>query len=162
MIQKIYSRKSAVEYAQKWAFDRNPRYYNFDEIGGDCTNFISQCIYNGAYVMNYAPTFGWYYNSLNDRAPAWTSVNALYNFLTTNKGVGPFSKECTIDELEIGDIIQMQIDQPDFHHTTIIDDIDENEIYVTAHTFDSTNRPLSSYLYKQIRYIHIIGVRNWE
>ena len=33
-----------IAYARKWAFSRNPAYYDFDDIGGDCTNFISQCL----------------------------------------------------------------------------------------------------------------------
>lgn len=43
-----YDRQAAFEYAKKWAFRRNPRYYNFEKIGGDRTNFASQCIYAGA------------------------------------------------------------------------------------------------------------------
>lgn len=39
-----YDRQAAFEYAKNWAFRRNPRYYNFEKIGGDCTNFASQCI----------------------------------------------------------------------------------------------------------------------
>lgn len=49
-----YNRKKVLEYAQKWAYDRNPRYYNFDSIGGDCTSFASQCIFAGSNVMNYS------------------------------------------------------------------------------------------------------------
>jgi len=33
-----YNRVKAVEYAHKWAFGRNPKYFNFDKLGGDCTN----------------------------------------------------------------------------------------------------------------------------
>lgn len=33
-----YDRDKAVAYAHQWAFKRNPNYYNFDSIGGDCTN----------------------------------------------------------------------------------------------------------------------------
>ena len=57
----MYNRERAVEYAHKWAFSRNPRYYDFQNIGGDCTNFASQVIYAGCGEMNYTPTFGWYY-----------------------------------------------------------------------------------------------------
>ena len=52
--------------------DGNPKYYNFQNIGGDCTNFASQVLYAGSGIMNYTPTFGWYYINVNDRAPAWT------------------------------------------------------------------------------------------
>lgn len=48
MKQLPYNRVAAVEYAQKWAFLRNPKFFNFDGLGGDCTNFVSQCIYAGS------------------------------------------------------------------------------------------------------------------
>ena len=34
-----YNREEALAYAKKWAFGRNPIYYNFDPVGGDCTSF---------------------------------------------------------------------------------------------------------------------------
>lgn len=58
-----YQRVAAVAYARKWALGRNPVYYDFQNIGGDCTNFASQCIFAGAQVMNWTPVFGWYYGS---------------------------------------------------------------------------------------------------
>ena len=66
----IYDRGKAVAYAHKWAFGRNPAYYDFEEIGGDCTNFASQCLRAGGGVMNFTPTFGWYYVNAARRAPA--------------------------------------------------------------------------------------------
>lgn len=53
MNYKEYNRENAVKYAEKWAYSRNPRYYNFDSIGGDCTSFVSQCIFAGSNTMNY-------------------------------------------------------------------------------------------------------------
>ncbi len=53
MKQKQYERQKAIEYAKQWAFLRNPKYYNFDSVGGDCTSFISQCIYAGSNTMNF-------------------------------------------------------------------------------------------------------------
>lgn len=89
---KKYNREKVVEYARKWAYGRNKKYYNFDSIGGDCTNFASQCIYAGSKKMNYSKNNGWYYNSINDRSPSWTGVQFLYNFLMSNNGVRTFWK----------------------------------------------------------------------
>ena len=61
-----YNRENAVAYAKKWAYGRNPKYYDFSDLGGDCTNFASQCIYAGSGVMNYTPTYGWYYISVQE------------------------------------------------------------------------------------------------
>ena len=63
-----YNRRAAVAYAHKWAFSRNPAFYDFSEIGGDCTNFASQCLYAGTGIMNFTPEFGWYYIDATDRA----------------------------------------------------------------------------------------------
>lgn len=30
---KKYDRQKAVEYASKWAYRRNPKYYNYDKLG---------------------------------------------------------------------------------------------------------------------------------
>ena len=99
-----YDREAAVRYAHRWAYGRNPRFYNFDELGGDCTNFASQCLYAGTGIMNYAPTFGWYYLGPNDKAPAWTGVPYFYNFLTREeKSQGPWAfrqtRECCCREI---------------------------------------------------------------
>ena len=57
---KSYDRRSAAAYAQRWAYFRNPDFLDFSDLGGDCTNFASQCIYAGSGVMNFTPTYGWY------------------------------------------------------------------------------------------------------
>ena len=102
-----YDRNAVYDYAKKWAYKRNPAFYDFSKIGGDCTNFASQCIYAGAGVMNYTPTFGWYYISVNNRTPSWTGVEYLYNFLVGNEGAGPYAEEVPLDKLEVGDIVQL-------------------------------------------------------
>lgn len=154
-----YNRQAAYDYAKKWAFGRNPAFYDFSAIGGDCTNFASQCIYAGARVMNYTPTFGWFYRRANDRTPSWTGVEFLYNFLVNNEGAGPFAKEVPLNELEVGDIVQLGRATGDFYHSPVVVEVRRGNIYVAAHSYDAFNRPLSSYRYEQARGIHILGVR---
>lgn len=48
-----YEREKVLKNAKRWAYDRNPQFYNFDNVGGDCTSFVSQCILAGSNVMNY-------------------------------------------------------------------------------------------------------------
>ena len=52
MLFRPYDRLEAVSYAHRWAYGRNPAFYDYEEIGGDCTNYASQCIYAGTGVMN--------------------------------------------------------------------------------------------------------------
>lgn len=153
-----YDRGNAVTYAHKWAFGRNPDFYNFDEIGGDCTNFISQCIYAGSGIMNFTPHVGWYFNSPGDRAAAWTGVEYLHRFLTTNKGLGPYATEAPLSYTLPGDVIQLSFDGNTFSHSLIVVNT-RPSILVATHTMDSDNRPLRSYIYERSRLLHIEGVR---
>ena len=154
-----YDRIAAISYALKWAESRNPEYFNFDNFGGDCTNFVSQCLYAGSKTMNYTPIVGWYYNSAYDRTASWTGVDYLYKFLTTNNGYGPFAKNIDINKIELGEVVELGRFNGDFYHAAIISDIKNGKIYVCAHTFDVKNKPLDSYLYDQARFLHIEGIR---
>ena len=159
LIIKPYLRERAVEYAAKYAFSQNPLFGNFRGIGGNCTNFVSQSVYAASCVMNYTPTFGWYYVSLDDRSPSWTGVDYFYNFFTTNKAEGPFAREVGPDETEIGDVIQLGRTDEGYYHTLLIVGFDGDDPLIAAQTDDAYMRPLSTYQYDFSRYLHIEGVR---
>lgn len=159
LVIKPYLRERAVAYAKKYAFGQNPIFGNFRGIGGNCTNFVSQSIYAGACVMNYTPTFGWYYISLDDRSPSWTGVQYFYNFITENMDVGPFGEAVSADEIEIGDVIQLGNNQDGFYHTLLVVGFEGDDPLVAAQTDDAYARPLSTYTYDFSRYIKILGVR---
>ena len=160
-IRKIpYNRNKAAAYAQRWALGRNPAYFDFQRIGGDCTNFVSQCLYAGSGVMNYTPEYGWFYRSANDRTPSWTGVSFLYEFLVNNDSVGPYGSECDSAELRVGDVLQLGDDWGTFYHSLFVLHGYPN-IRVAAHTVDSLDRALVSYEYGTLRCIHIDGVRTW-
>ena len=159
-----YNRDLAVEYARQWAFRRNPAYYDFEKIGGDCTNFASQCLFAGIGVMNYTKDVGWYYRSLADRSAAWTGVEYFYNFLTANAegvgdGAGPFAEIVEMDRLEIGDFVQFGRGTGDFYHTPIVVGFSRGIPLLAAHSYDVFNRPLTTYRYEKLRCLHIIGGR---
>lgn len=157
-----YNRIAAIRYASKWAYGRNPAYYNFNGIGGDCTNFVSQCVYAGAGVMNYTPDVGWYYISPENRAAAWTGVEYFYNFFINNSSVGPFAKLSDINSILPGDVIQLGNAEGKYYHTLIIvgkTGSKSNQIYVASHSDDSFLRRLSTYNFDSARFLHIEGVR---
>ena len=142
-----YDRMAAVRYAHRWAFGRNPRFYDYEEIGGDCTNFASQCLFAGGSLMNFVPDFGWYYISANQKSPSWTGVEYLYDFLTRKVlSIGPVGEECGLEELRPGDLLQLSFTGEGYQH-----------ILVAAHSYDADNRPLSTYNYQKLRGIHITG-----
>ncbi len=157
-----YNRRAAVQYALRWALSRNPQYYDFADLGGDCTSFASQCVYAGCGVMNYTPTFGWYYIDGNDKSPSWSGVEYFYNFMTDNSGVGPYAEERPLEGLEVGDIIQLGNGNR-FYHTLVLTAIRTGfrgrSYYICAHNYDAYQRNLSTYRYSDIRGIHILGAR---
>ena len=110
MKKSPYNRNNVIEYARKWAYGRNPQYYNFDNVGGDCTSFASQCIYAGSKIMNYSKQNGWYYINGNNKSPTWSGVEFLHDFLIQNKSVGPYGNEVGQDKIELGDIAQLSFD----------------------------------------------------
>lgn len=160
MITTLYDRAAAVAYARKWALGRNPDFYDFEKIGGDCTNFASQCIYAGSGIMNYTRDTGWYYRSVNDRAAAWTGVEYLYRFLVGNQSVGPFGHLVDRRSVLPGDIVQLGTLEGKFYHSPVITAVFPR-ILVAAHTYDALDRPLSAFDADVVRFIHIDGVRKW-
>ena len=157
-----YDRRAAVTYAHQWAYGRNPFYYDYEHLGGDCTNFASQCVFAGSGVMNFTPTFGWYYIDANQKAPAWTGVPYFYNFLTRRTpSVGPMGEDCSLAELRPGDIVQLSFSGEEFQHSPVVVatgyPISPDNVLLAAHSYDADNRPLSTYEYQKIRMIHITG-----
>lgn len=166
IVYKEYNRYRAVQYARKWALSRNPLFIDFTGGGGDCTNFVSQCIYAGSCIMNFTEDFGWYYITSANRAPAWSSVEFFYDFVTgkpefstANGSIGPFGFETDNTGVFEGDVVQLATSDGDFYHTLIISGFSEGNILVCAHSNDALDRPLSSYNYALSRFIHIEGVR---
>ena len=165
IITKRYNRENAVTYAKRWALSRNPLFTDYTRLGGNCTNFVSQAILAGSCAMDYSSPFGWYYASDGDRAPAWTGVEFLYNFLVgvggyapTAERQGPFGREVLASQTEIGDVVQLSR-RGDFYHTLIITGYAPRDILVSAQSDDALDRRLSSYNFESLRFIHIDGVR---
>ena len=158
-----YNRAAAVQYAHRWAYGRNPVFYDYELLGGDCTNFASQCLYAGGAIMNFTPTFGWYYIDANQKAPAWTGVTYLYNFLTRREfSLGPVAVPCELAELRPGDLIQLSFKGEEFQHSPVVVSVGPvpapENILLAAHSFDADNRPLSTYEYRKLRCLHVTGV----
>ena len=165
IITKRYNRENAIVYARRWALSRNPLFYDFTGGGGDCTNFVSQCLLAGSCTTDDSDPFGWYYLSADDRAPAWSSVEFLYDYLTgsgdfppNDTRSGPFGREVRMRQAQPGDVIQLARNG-DFYHTLILTEVERNDLLVCAHSNDALDRRLSTYSFDALRFIHIDGVR---
>lgn len=158
-----YDRDRARAYALQWAIRPNPQYLDYTPFGGDCTNFASQTLFAGGCPMNFNPQNGWYYSDGNRKSSSWTGVNFLYHFLITNRGRGPMARQVSIEELEIGDLVQLSFTGGGvFQHTPVITElrspINLDHIFVCTHTPNKRNYSLTSeYKWVDIRFLHILG-----
>lgn len=157
-----YNRQSAINYALKYALTRNPEFHDYSNEGGNCANYISQCIFAGAPQMNFSNN-GWNYISPNNTSVSWANVEPFFNFAISNTGEGFFASKSSLEACEVGDVIQLKFkNKPIFSHSLIITKIlnrTPRGIIVCANTNDTLNAPLNHYLYAELRVLHILGYR---
>lgn len=173
-----YGREAAAEYANEWvsqdAIVRNPEYTAYDDYGGNCNNYISQCLYAGGIPMDYSGDCQWKYfsdevneeNAATGRTPSWTSVDGFYDYCENNEGGGLVAlTDCQLYSAEVGDIIQISC-YGEWDHSVIITKViyDESgnpvDFLVNSNTSDKGSYPLSAYEAKQLRLIKIFGWDN--
>jgi len=177
-----YDRAAAVFYAQQHAAltNYNKDYPSYDDGNhGDCTNFVSQALYEGGNVSMYIPPgplppkdlniaySGWYLLSSVQRATDWNDVNGFYTFVT-NYGFpseGPEGYEFpTVPEgqfpagLMLGDVIQYnEENDATWEHAAIVIGFDSaGDPLVASH---SPNNPQIHFMnvvaHMKTRFIHI-------
>ena len=141
-----YDRAVAAAYARRWALSRNPAFGDFTELGGDCANFASQCLWAGWGWMTEA----WHYLSMADRTPSWSGVKFLRRWLL---GSG-FAEVCETIEAEPGDLIALWNGQRYYHVLVVVRPGPDPR--VAAHTHDVLDRPLSDYCPIAQEALHIL------
>jgi len=93
-----YNRKSAVKYAKKWCNKYNPKYKNYNPDGGDCANFVSQCLIAGG--MNLVSMCG--------SGAAWGqggTVPAVADMRNCFQKNGWSSSSSVKSEFKMGDVV---------------------------------------------------------
>lgn len=163
-----YDREAAVAYAREWALDRNPAYKDYDPWGGDCTNFISQCLRAGKIPLDHTGQEEyqmWYWYSDKERTPSWTAAELLYQYIIRNnnentQNYGIYARLGKYNELDPGDIVQLVYNGKAYHSMIITEVILEGEYLIdyliSAHTYDVLDYPLSNKIGEK-RYIKILG-----
>lgn len=114
----IYNREKAVDYAKRYALVPNTKEWkNYESMGGDCTNFTSQCLFAGGIPFDHQGKYvtqKWYWYSDHYRTPSFTSANAFKDYAMGNTGFGLVAKLGDLQSMERGDIVQLG----DLTHTT--------------------------------------------
>lgn len=147
--KKKYSGDRTVIYARKHALSYNKQYKDFSNSGGDCTNFVSQCIHAGGIPLSL---------SWRPYSTSWIRVNEVYYYLL-RKGLGK-DLPSIIDSTP-GSIIQFFSSTKGFYsHSGIITEIlSENDCLYCCHSYDKLDYPLSEIyplIYSKIRILNII------
>lgn len=140
---------NACTYAETFALNPNPNYKSFENIGGDCTNFISQILFAGGLKQN---------NSWKPYTMPWIRVEDLYLYLTRNKLAIHLPKESPLSR---GCIIQFYTPEIGryFHNGFITYELENNDFLYCCHSYNKLNYPLSQiypHRYPVLRALKII------
>ncbi|UHA74865.1 amidase domain-containing protein [Paenibacillus sp. 481] len=162
-----YLREKAVEYAEQWWNEANPRFLSFED---DCTNYVSQCLFAGGAPMNYTgrrETGWWYKGMVNGREAwsySWAVADSLERLLTYNEAGLRATVVSRASDLQLGDIIAYDWDgNGHYQHNSIVTSFDKSGMpLVNAHTTNSRHRYWDyqdSYAWTgatQYRFLHIV------
>jgi hypothetical protein len=143
----FYNRVSAITYAVTWAKLRNPVWFDYSghHGGGDCTNFISQCLYAGGWNMRYdalmgANPYAWYCWPERggwDHSRTWASADNFAYFLKISGRARP----CGFDELMLGDLVLETIGEYGIRHVMMVTLKTSQDIFLSYHSTDYLNTP---------------------
>jgi hypothetical protein len=174
---KPYNRDTAIEYAMEWVSPsgivRNNQWQTYDDLGGNCNNYISQCIYAGGIPMDLygdeEVQWKWYGDSINGwetahgRVASWAGVEEFYYYCLYNTGYG---MAASVDENlcsgQKADILQYGTGDI-WNHSVIITNIVKDgkgnpvDYLVNSNSTDRINYPASAYPFSRQRLIKIYG-----
>lgn len=142
-----YDRSAAREYAYQWWDKRNNEKYGYySRVSGgcyacwyDCTNFVSQTLQAGG-MVEWKKTSYWYYS---DQKPSysWGVSNSFYKHFEVR--AKPVKK---LTDLQVGDVVQADINgDGHINHAAIVTKVTPTEVYVTQHTTDRKDYPISTW-----------------
>lgn len=171
--QNNYFRKAAVKYAVTYAVNPNPAYRYFashGDGGGDCSSFVSQCLYAGGAPMANTGPKPWWYNTNGSTminrhtwSFSWSVANSLYLCLkgrgnTNQKGLKGIEVP-SIETLELGDVIQYENHTGAIYHSAIITAFTHERgqriPLISQHSFNALN---ISYIKPKAKKMHLIKI----
>lgn len=121
-------------------------YGEFNSVGGDCMNFVSQTLA----ARGIPQTDGWYFNGKGDYSSTWIYTPSFDNYLAANPSLG-FTRLSIEqrDQAEVGDLVLFSwsgVGSPD--HIQVISDIrvvdGVTKILMVGHNLDSDWRDLDT------------------
>lgn len=119
-MENKYNPINAYIYAAKYWQTYNTNYPNWHEYGGDCTNFISQCLFAGGMLktgpteqpsnnLNYWYSYG-NKTDINKVSSSWRGANAFKYYWTNNSKESKYFTNYNINAYiygKIGDFVSL-------------------------------------------------------
>lgn len=101
----LYDRIAAVAYARQYAMNYNPQYPSYASSGGDCMNFVSQCLHAGGMPMK-TQGFLWYATN-STGSSSWKGVDSFLAYIRKTFGSPRLLYECHTTPLNLkkGDFV---------------------------------------------------------
>ncbi|EPR08288.1 amidase domain-containing protein [Ruminiclostridium papyrosolvens] len=183
-----YNRDAVYNWAYSHWNNYSKEFLNFGDEkwkGGDCTNFVSQCLRAGGAANDKSGAFQWYYNkkgtlatSNDDYSWTWSTARGLNSTLSGNYKNNEFGPKATqkviigdnqydasIGEYVVpGDVIQYHWkNKSAISHAAVIVGMIYNsakaryEPVIAEHTEDSWFTPWTNNAYKTY-FVHITGI----
>lgn len=134
---KGYNASLAVAYADQYALSYNSAYSNYNSIGGDCANFVSQCLHAGGLSM----TDGWFWKSYDNRSSSWTYCPSQVKWMSEN--VGKMIENPTNEQVTAGNPVYYYSKSSDrYSHAAICVGVNSGGVpVVDAHNNDRYRVP---------------------
>ena len=162
-----YDRQSAANYAMQYALVPNKKYKFYEFVngnGGDCTNFVSQCLRAGGAQMDYNNLRPWWYDGRGNASICWAVANSLFWYLKTNQTLNRnvikgFEVE-DLSKLEIGDLVFYENFVNSIFHgaiiTSFIEDSGSLQPRISQHSYNQIDETYKkNYDYKKAHFLKI-------
>ena len=158
-----YDRAAAYDYLMAYCDERNPAWYAYDEVGGNCMNFGSQVLLAGGIPEDEKGDEEWYWDGQNDLDLSWINVGRFYDYCRKNEGFGLVADtEAGYYTGEVGDVLIVGF-AGDHRHTTVISHVVKDEsgdtvdYLISCNTTNYRDFPASAYYDTFHRLVKIFG-----
>lgn len=145
-IKTVYNYSAMAAYLERYWSNYNPAYRNFNNQGGDCTNFVSQALKAGGWADKpgwYQNANYWWYNNYN-QTYSWTSVNHWATFAINS---GRTSMLYNVWSCRVGDVVQVKPSGSSTKvHTMMVSYYSNGVPYFTYHSSNRYRRSLNQVL----------------
>ncbi|MEV4222298.1 amidase domain-containing protein [Nonomuraea sp. NPDC049725] len=142
-----------LNYANTYWDTYNPDYRTYGGVGGDCTNFISQIVTAGGWTEvgswpdSRSDNANWFYGDYTwTTSYTWPAAENWYWFAQHESARTTYLGN--VWDMLTTDVLQVDFDRDDniSHSLFVTDRSSDGELYLTYHSNNTHNKPLSSFL----------------